>query len=156
MQCGSAVAQVIVRKGRAVGVRTTSGETFDAGRAVIADVSAPALYRELVGEEHLPLSVVSDISEFQWDMSTLKVDWALDSPVPWSASDARRAGTAPSIEGLRRSLACARGRWGKPQLAGGTGSFVDDPLLSGLNNKDLNIVKNVTKKGSAKAALTQI
>jgi phytoene dehydrogenase-like protein len=93
VRCGTAVTQVIVRKGRAIGVRTSSGEIFDAGRAVIADVSAPQLYRDLVGEEHLPSSVVSDLHEFQWDMSTLKVDWALDGPVPWTAGDARRAGT---------------------------------------------------------------
>jgi phytoene dehydrogenase-like protein len=93
VQCGTAVTEVIVRKGRAVGARTASGDTFGATKAVVADVSAPTLYRELVGEEHLPASVVSDLVTFQWDMSTLKVDWALDGPIPWSATDARRAGT---------------------------------------------------------------
>jgi phytoene dehydrogenase-like protein len=93
VQCRSPVTEVIVRKGRAVGVRTAVGDVFDATRAVVADVSAPVLYRELVGEENLPPSVVSDLRTFQWDMSTLKVDWALDGPIPWSAPDARRAGT---------------------------------------------------------------
>ena len=93
VQCGSPVTEVIIRQGRAVAVRTAGGDVFDATRAVVADVSAPVLYRDLVGEENLPSSVVSDLRTFQWDMSTLKVDWALDGPIPWSAPDARRAGT---------------------------------------------------------------
>jgi phytoene dehydrogenase-like protein len=93
VRCEMAVTEVIIRQGRAVGVRTASGDAFDATRAVVADVSAPVLYRDLVGEKHLPTSVVSDLRTFQWDMSTLKVDWALEGPIPWSAPDARRAGT---------------------------------------------------------------
>ena len=93
VRCATAATGVIVRKGRAVGVRTASGDVFDARRAVVADVSAPALYRQLVGEENLPASVVSDLRTFQWDMSTCKVDWALDGPIPWRALDARHAGT---------------------------------------------------------------
>ena len=93
IQCGMAVTQVVVRKGRAVGVRTASGEEVDVARAVVADVSAPELYINLVGEDHLPASLLSDLRSFQWDMSTLKVDWALDGPVPWCAPDARHAGT---------------------------------------------------------------
>jgi phytoene dehydrogenase-like protein len=30
---------------------------------------------------------------FQWDSSTVKLDWSLDGPIPWSHPDARRAGT---------------------------------------------------------------
>jgi phytoene dehydrogenase-like protein len=43
VQCGSPVSRVLVRDGRAVGVRC-AGETVSARRAVLADVSAPALY----------------------------------------------------------------------------------------------------------------
>ena len=93
IQCGTAVTQVVVRKGRAVGVRTASGGTVDVARAVIADVSAPELYINLVAEDHLPPSLLSDLRSFQWDMSTLKVDWALNGPVPWRAPDAQQAGT---------------------------------------------------------------
>jgi phytoene dehydrogenase-like protein len=64
-----------------------------ARRAVVADVSAPALYAKLIAAEHLPASVLADIRRFQWDCSTVKVDFALDTPIAWSASDARRAGT---------------------------------------------------------------
>ncbi|HVM64122.1 MAG TPA: NAD(P)/FAD-dependent oxidoreductase, partial [Acidimicrobiales bacterium] len=93
LRCGERVVEVVVRGGHAVGVRTASGEHVGARRAVIADVPAPVLYGGLVGREHLPAGVVDDIGRFQWDMATVKVDWALDGPVPWCAPDARRAGT---------------------------------------------------------------
>jgi phytoene dehydrogenase-like protein len=93
LRCDERVVDVVVRGGRAVGVRTEKGEWVGAGRAVVADVPAPALYGELVGSQHLPEDVVDDIGRFQWDMATVKVDWALEGAVPWRAEDARRAGT---------------------------------------------------------------
>lgn len=98
--CGTPVSRVVVRGGRAVAVRTSHGDEIDAGRAVIADVGAPALYLELVGAEHLPARVVDDLRRFQYDASTVKVDWALDAPVPWLAEPARRAGTVHVSDSL--------------------------------------------------------
>lgn len=91
--CNTEVTEVLVRRGRAVGVSTATGEVVDADRAVLADVSAPHLYTKLVGRRHLPDRLFADLERFQWDVSTVKVDWALDGPVPWLAEDARRAGT---------------------------------------------------------------
>ncbi|MFG2988961.1 phytoene desaturase family protein [Streptomyces sp. NPDC048257] len=105
LRCGERVASVVVRGGAAVGVRTAGGETVGARRAVLADTSAPALYRELVGEEHLPARLVRDLERFQWDFATFKVDWALTGPVPWTAPQAAGAGTvhvADGIDGLTR------------------------------------------------------
>ncbi len=93
LECGVRVNRVLVRRGRAVGVRTADGREITAGRAVLADVAAPLLYRDLVGEEHLPRALVDALRAFQWDNSTVKVDWSLDGPIPWTAEPARRAGT---------------------------------------------------------------
>jgi phytoene dehydrogenase-like protein len=98
--CNTRVRKVVVRDGRAVGVVTADGEEIGAGRAVVADVGAPALYRDLVGAEHLPARVLDDVRRFQYDNSTVKVDWALDGPIPWSAEAARRAGTVHLAEGM--------------------------------------------------------
>ncbi|WP_030712561.1 phytoene desaturase family protein [Streptomyces sp. NRRL F-2580] len=108
LRCGERVASVVVRGGAAVGVRTAGGETVGARRAVLADTSAPALYRELVGEEHLPARLVQDLERFQWDFATFKVDWALTGPVPWTAPQASGAGTvhvADGVDGLTRFAA---------------------------------------------------
>ncbi|MFG2259565.1 phytoene desaturase family protein [Streptomyces mirabilis] len=105
LRCGERVASVVVRGGAAVGVETAGGEAVAARRAVLADVSAPALYRDLVGEEHLPARLLRDLERFQWDFATFKVDWALTGPVPWDAPQATGAGTvhvADGVDGLTR------------------------------------------------------
>ncbi|MEU6807796.1 NAD(P)/FAD-dependent oxidoreductase [Streptomyces sp. NPDC046831] len=99
LHCGRRVDRVVVRGGRAVGVRTADGETVAARRAVLADVSVPALYGGLVEPEHLPPQVLADLKRFQWDFATFKVDWALDSPVPWQSEEASRAGTVHLADG---------------------------------------------------------
>ena len=91
--CDRRVSRVEIRKGAAVGVTTQDGTTYSARKAVLADVSAPTLYLDLVGEAHLPPGLRADIRNFQFDNGTVKVDWALSEPVPWTAEAARRAGT---------------------------------------------------------------
>jgi phytoene dehydrogenase-like protein len=91
--CSTAVASIEVRGRRAVAVRTEHGDEIGAARAVLADVGAPALYGSLVRREHLPARVLDGMRGFAYDHATVKIDWALDGPVPWSAEPARRAGT---------------------------------------------------------------
>ncbi len=89
----SPVREVRVASGTATGVVLDSGEVVSARRAVLADVPAPQLFRDLVGDAHLPPRLVADLANFQWDAATLKIDWALSEPVPWTAGGARGAGT---------------------------------------------------------------
>ncbi|MFD4632391.1 phytoene desaturase family protein [Streptomyces sp. NPDC058284] len=100
VQCGRRVEQVVVRDRRAVAVRTSDGDTVSAARAVLADVSVPALYGELIAPEHLPGQLLTDLRRFQWDFSTFKVDWALDGPVPWQAEGVAGAGTVHLADGV--------------------------------------------------------
>lgn len=100
VRCGQRVQEVVVRGGRAVGVRTAAGDAVPARRAVLADVSVPALYGHLVDPEHLPAQLLDDLRRFQWDFATFKVDWALDGPVPWQAEQAARAGTVHLADGV--------------------------------------------------------
>ena len=93
LECDRPVARILVEGGRATGVVDAEGGPVRARRAVLADVAAPLLYRDLVGLEHLPPRLVADLARFQWDDAILKVDWALSGPVPWTAPAARRAGT---------------------------------------------------------------
>ncbi|MFE5084138.1 phytoene desaturase family protein [Streptomyces mirabilis] len=100
VRCGEQVTEVVVRGGRAVGVRTAGGEAVPARKAVLADVSAPALYGSLVAERHLPGRLLTDLKRFQWDFATFKVDWALNSQVPWTCPEAAQAGTVHLAEGI--------------------------------------------------------
>lgn len=100
LRCATPAAEVVVRRGRAEGVRTAGGDAVTARRAVLADVGAPALFLRLVDSGHLPPGLIADLHRFQYDNPTVKVDWALDGPVPWDAADARRAGTVHVTEGM--------------------------------------------------------
>lgn len=93
VECGHQVETIDIERGRAVGVTTRAGDSFGARRAVLADVGAPQLYLDLIGEEHLPSRVKDDIKKFQYDNGTVKLDWALSGPIPWRCEPARRAGT---------------------------------------------------------------
>lgn len=91
--CSREVTRVLVAQGRAVGVEDATGIRVRAHRAVLADVPAPALYLRLVGREHLPSRLVTDLERFHWDDATVKIDWALSGPIPWSNPQAAEAGT---------------------------------------------------------------
>jgi phytoene dehydrogenase-like protein len=65
---------------------------------VLADVGAPQLYLELLDE--IPARLRSDLERFQYDNATVKLDWTLDGPIPWTAQAARRAGTIHVAEGV--------------------------------------------------------
>ena len=90
---GVAVERVLLRLGRAAGVRLADGTVVSAKRAVLADVTAPALYRELLADSPVPPQLLRDLRDFHWDHATLKVNWALRGPIPWLAEAAGRAGT---------------------------------------------------------------
>ncbi|HEX6360537.1 NAD(P)/FAD-dependent oxidoreductase [Actinophytocola sp.] len=114
VDCGRPVTSVLVAGGQALGVRDAEGQVVRARRAVLADVPAPTLYRKLVGEAHLPARLVADLANFHWDDATIKVDWALSGPIPWSAPEVGEAGTVhlgADVDGMAdfaNDLACGR------------------------------------------------
>ena len=90
---GRRVECIDVAGGRAVGVRTATGLTVRARRAVIADVSAPSLYLDLLPLHAVPAALREDLGRFHWDSPVVKVNWALRGPIPWRAPGVRGAGT---------------------------------------------------------------
>jgi phytoene dehydrogenase-like protein len=100
VRCSAPVAKIVVRDGRAAGVRIEGGEEVRATRAVLADVSAPALYLRLIPRAHVPTHVLDDIRRFEWDKGTVKIDWALDGRIPWAAPDAARAPVVHAVASL--------------------------------------------------------
>jgi phytoene dehydrogenase-like protein len=99
------VSRVLVARGRAMGVRTADGRDFRARRAVLADVPAPTLFLDLVGERWLPPRFVEDLEFFRWDGATVKVDWAVNGKIPWENPEAAGSGTVhlgADLNGLTR------------------------------------------------------
>jgi phytoene dehydrogenase-like protein len=105
IRCSSPVTRVVVSGGRAVAVQLADGDVVDAPRGILADVAAPALYRDLVGEDHLPSRFVRSLDRFRWDHGTFKIDWALSGPIPWRTEPATRAGTVHLCDSMDRVAA---------------------------------------------------
>lgn len=98
--CNARVSQIIVRGGRAVAVRTDSGDEIEAARAVLADVGAPALYLRMLEGARAPARVERAMRRFRQGFGTFKMDWALDGPVPWSNEDAARSAVVHAGDSL--------------------------------------------------------
>jgi phytoene dehydrogenase-like protein len=90
IQTGARVQRIVVRDGRARGVGVADGEEI-AAPLVIADVMPNALLA-MTGDA---LSIWSRLAlrRYVYGPATVKVDWALDGPIPWRAPEARDAGT---------------------------------------------------------------
>ncbi len=107
IRCDAPVTRVLVDSGRATGVEVAGGERVAAGRAVVADVIATRLYGDLVPAADLPTRLLRSMQHFRLDAATIKVDWALDRPVPWATPPAHPPGTlhvADSVNEMSLSL----------------------------------------------------
>ncbi|MFI6099805.1 phytoene desaturase family protein [Lentzea sp. NPDC051213] len=114
IETNARVTEVLHARGVAVGVRLADGSVVRARRAVLADVPAPNLYLDLIGGNALPGKLAEDLKKFQWDGDTIKVDWALSGPIPWSNPEAAQAGTVHlggdvnGLAGVAHELACGK------------------------------------------------
>ena len=90
VRCDAPVARVLVQRRRAAGVELAGGERLQA-RLVIADTTPHGLL-DLAGTE-LGDRYAAALRRYRYGPRTLKLDWALDGPIPWTAPEAREAGT---------------------------------------------------------------
>ena len=90
IRTGARVVGVTAAGGRATGVTIDGGERVEAP-IVIADVMPHAL-AQMAGDA-LSGWYRSMLKRYVYGPSTLKVDWALDGPIPWTNEAIRTAGT---------------------------------------------------------------
>ncbi len=93
VRCGTTVEGLTRRDGRVTGVVTSAGAELPAARAVLADVALPFLYGRLIERELLDDAARRDLDRFDPGLGTVKVDWALGAPIPWTDEAIRAAGT---------------------------------------------------------------
>lgn len=84
--------RIVVRDGSARGVETADGRRIAVRRAVVADTSAPSLYGALLAPADVPAGLRARLANFLWDQPTVKLNYRLSAPVPWTAQQARGAG----------------------------------------------------------------
>lgn len=90
VRTGARVMKLAVERGRVVGVELAGGERLTAP-LVIADVMPGAL--AVLAGDALPARYARALRRYRLGPATLKLDWALDGPIPWTAPEAREAGT---------------------------------------------------------------
>lgn len=106
--CSAEVTRILVENGRCSGVQLADGAQLAARRAVLADVVASRLYGGLVPWSALPAKTERAMRNFELDPGTVKVDWALDGPIPWQTEPESDPGTvhvADSVDEISASLA---------------------------------------------------
>jgi phytoene dehydrogenase-like protein len=111
LRCGAPVERVVTEGGRAVGVEV-AGSPVRARRAVLADVDAEVLLRRLLRPDDLPARTLAALDGYQRSWATVKVDWALRSPIPWRDASVGAAGTvhiADSVDELALQAAAISG-----------------------------------------------
>jgi len=103
VRTGARVDRVVTARGRVAGVALDGGDCIRANVAV-CDVTPHTLLR-LAGDALHP-AYRARLARYRYGPHTLKVDWALTGPVPWTAPEAREAGTV-HVGGPARELARA-------------------------------------------------
>jgi phytoene dehydrogenase-like protein len=107
-ETGKDVERVLVRQGRAVGVRLVDGETVTAERAVIANVTPTQLYARLLDGGSVPPAVTEGARRFRYGRAEMQIHFALSEPARWEG-DERLDGTAivhvtPGLDGVSRAV----------------------------------------------------
>lgn len=102
-ETGKDVERVLVRSGRAAGVRLAGGETVEAERAVIANVTPTQLYERLLDGD-----APAQARRFRYGRAEMQIHFALSEPARWDG-DERLNGTAivhvtPGLDGVSRAV----------------------------------------------------
>ncbi len=102
VRTGMRVVTICAEHGRVTGVATADGGRL-AAPLVVADVMPGALLR-LAGDG-LPAAYHRALGRYVLGPATIKVDWALDGPIPWTNTAVAGAGTVHLGGGERELLA---------------------------------------------------
>jgi phytoene dehydrogenase-like protein len=107
-ETGRDVERILVRDGRAVGVRLADGEAIEATEAVVADVTPTQLYGRLLAEASVPSDVAEAARSFRYGRAEMQIHMALAERPQWKG-DERLSRTAivhvtPGLDGVSRAV----------------------------------------------------
>jgi phytoene dehydrogenase-like protein len=154
IRTGAEVVRIVAERGRVVGVELAGNEPGSvelvggtgsaggerawggAGRPAGERLSAPLVIADVMpralaelASDALPGRYAKALRRYKYGPATLKVDWALSGPIPWSAPGAREAGTVhlggPASEVLASTAAMKDGLPERPFMLLGQQSLAD-------------------------------
>ena len=100
-------AGIITRGNRAVGVRTTEGVTYRAGKAVICNVTPAQLYQRLLDPRTVPPRVLRQAAGYRYGRGDMQIHMALDEPPEWPDPGLKNVAmvhVTPGLDGLSRAV----------------------------------------------------
>jgi phytoene dehydrogenase-like protein len=83
--------------------------------AVLCDISPRQLKR--IAADVMPASFQRQLAAYKYGPGAFKVDWALSDPIPWAASDCRRAATVHLGGSFEEIVASEAAPWSKKSQA---------------------------------------
>ncbi len=107
IECHQDISEIIVEKGRAVGVRSSSGQSWMASEAVVCNVTPTQLYGRLLAREYVPDKVSSQALNYRYGRGDMQIHLALDSPPDWpdpALADVAMVHLTPGIDGVSRAV----------------------------------------------------
>jgi phytoene dehydrogenase-like protein len=96
----SDVAEVVVERGRARGVRTTDGRRFEASRAVACNVTPVQLYERLLPRDTVPRSIAQRAGNYRFGRACMQIHIALSEPPRWADPELGKVGLLHLTGGL--------------------------------------------------------
>jgi phytoene dehydrogenase-like protein len=84
-------------------------DRLPAAKIVLADLSPRPLLK--IAGHRLPLAYRTRLERYRYGMGVFKVDWALSSPIPWTAAGCRRAGTIHLGASFDEIVASGQSAW---------------------------------------------
>lgn len=98
---------VIVEKGQAKGVITHEGRHITARKAVICNVPAPVLYRDMLPQGAVRSEVLARASAYRFGRVDMQIHIALDRPAAWSAEQLNGVAcihVTPGMDAIARAV----------------------------------------------------
>lgn len=101
------VAQIMLKGGRATGVRLTDGEVIKASHAVVASVTPTQLYQRLLPMGAVPPEATEDAAAFRYGRGEMQIHLALSEPPIWpdlELGNVAMLHLTPGLEGVSRAV----------------------------------------------------
>jgi phytoene dehydrogenase-like protein len=87
VRVNATVNKILLRNGKASGVKLEDGEEIEATKAVIASIEPHQLFLKMIGEENLPSGFVKKVKRYRFGIATLKMDFAINEPLKWKSGE---------------------------------------------------------------------
>jgi phytoene dehydrogenase-like protein len=98
---------IVVQRGRATGVMTEGGQSFDARQAVVCNVTPTQLYRRLLVDADIPQEIRQQADQYRYGKGDMQIHLALDEPPDWGDPQLRDVvlgHLTPGLDGVSKAV----------------------------------------------------